>query len=271
MPSIFELTDTAQLTKSPFTANRNTVLLTPPWTVGHPTKSLDFRRAYLAQSFFESLNREAHRLVLEGSTPTEVDAVLTLSKSNMGILESNDHFGIDLLFWSRSKKRMHLKNDLSYFVLSDELFKLGRYGKKTGRGFYRYESTKHEDPEVPHIAAMLAHEIEVPYRNNITVQEIRERLLLTLIIEGINLINELPLISVYDIVLVFTQEFQFSFNDGEPTNSPTALDSQYIASRIDHYKGSLGSYGATWFQTHSALVHVLIRQIVDNIISSAKG
>ncbi|QXH69421.1 3-hydroxyacyl-CoA dehydrogenase family protein [Pseudomonas asgharzadehiana] len=205
-------------------------------------------RTYIMQGLFESLNREAHRLVLEGARPADVDNLVGISKFNMGILASNDHYGIDVFFWERIKNRKLQMNNPNYFALGKELFILGRYGKKSGRGFYLYEnSSKQPDPELSLIAAMLAHETNINYRPHIAEQEIMERLLITLIIEGAKLTQELPGISFQDVDLVFSQEFNLPLQHKTPMQSATLLGSEFILDKIDHYQHTLGNHGKQWF------------------------
>ena len=205
-------------------------------------------RTNIVQGLFESLNREAHRLVLEGARPADVDSIVEISKSNMGILASNDHYGIDLLFWERIKNRKQHNTDPSYFALGKELSILGRYGKKSGRGFYLYESSsKKPDPELSLIAAMLAKETDIIYRPRIAEQEILERLLITLIIEGANLIKELPRVTFQDIDHVYSQEFKLPLQHKTPMQSATSPGSEFILDKIDHYQHTLGAHGKKWF------------------------
>lgn len=205
-------------------------------------------RTDIIQALFESLNREAHRLVLEGARPADLDNLVKISKSNMGILASNDHYGIDVLFWEHIKNRKTQMNDPDYFALGKELFILGRYGKKSGRGFYLYESSsKQPDPELSLIAAMLAHEANINYRPQIAEQEILERLLITMIIEGTKLTQELPDVTFQDIDFVFSQEFSLPLQYKTPMQSATLLGSEFILDKIDHYQHTLGNHGKQWF------------------------
>jgi 3-hydroxyacyl-CoA dehydrogenase len=217
---------------------------TPGSATPHPLR----HRTDIMQGLFESLNREAHRLVLEGARPADVDNLVQISKLNMGILASNDHYGIDVFFWERIKNRKTQTNDLDYFALGKELFILGRYGKKSGRGFYLYESSsKQPDPELSLIAAILAHATNINSRPLITEQEILERLLITLIIEGVKLTQEVPDVSFQDVDLVFSQEFNLPLQHKTPMRSATLLGSEFILDKIDHYQHTLGNHGEQWF------------------------
>ncbi len=210
----------------------------------HPVR----HRTDIMQGLFESLNREAHRLVLEGARPADVDNVVQITKFNMGILASNDHYGIDVFFWERIKNRKTQTNDPDYFALGKELFILGRYGKKSGRGFYLYESSsKQPCPELSLIAAIRAHKKNINYRPHIAEQEILERLLITLIIEGAKLTQELPDITFQDVDFVFSQEFNFPLQYKTPMRSATLLGSEFILDKIDHYQHTLGTHGKQWF------------------------
>ncbi|MGH8465060.1 MAG: 3-hydroxyacyl-CoA dehydrogenase NAD-binding domain-containing protein, partial [Pseudomonas sp.] len=114
---------------------------------------------FIGNRMLEPYAREAHRLVLEGATPAQVDGVLTALDMNMGVFRMLDLAGVDVNFLVRDANRAAIAHDDSYCRLGDELYSLGRYGQKTGRGFYQYQGReRHNDYEVIALSERLAGE-----------------------------------------------------------------------------------------------------------------
>src|SRR4030095_4439422 len=89
---------------------------------------------------------EAQFLVEEGATPEQVDRALTEFGMAMGIFAVDDMAGIDVAW--------HTRQELGHFrapgerrpLVADKLCELGRYGQKTGRGWYRYDEQRKATP-----------------------------------------------------------------------------------------------------------------------------
>ncbi|WP_258868218.1 3-hydroxyacyl-CoA dehydrogenase NAD-binding domain-containing protein [Alkalilimnicola ehrlichii] len=87
---------------------------------------------FIGNRMLEPYAREAHRLVLEGATPAQVDRVLTELGLAMGVLSMYDLAGIDVGYLVRESRRDAISHDPSYCKLADELYGMGRYGQKRG-------------------------------------------------------------------------------------------------------------------------------------------
>lgn len=204
---------------------------------------------FIGNRMLEPYNREAHRLVLEGATPTQVDGVLTGLDLNMGVLSMTDLAGVDVNFLVRDGNRAATAHDPSYHIVGDELYRLGRFGQKTGRGFYRYEGrSRMDDPEVPELAARLAGELGVARRDDISKEEIHDRCLFMLINEGIQLLDEGIALRASDIDLVWINGYGFPAHLGGPMHYAESLGLDKVLAGIRHYREALGAYGQMWFQ-----------------------
>ncbi|MCY1330316.1 Fatty acid oxidation complex subunit alpha [compost metagenome] len=204
---------------------------------------------FIGNRMLEPYSREAHRLVLEGATPAQVDNVLTGLDLNMGVLSMLDLAGIDVNFLVRNSNLAATQHDPSYHIVGDELYKLGRYGQKTGRGFYLYEGRERkDDPEVPAIAAKVAAELGVARRSDITEQEIHDRCLFMLINEGIQLLDEGIALRASDIDLVWINGYGFPGHVGGPMHYAETLGLDQVLAGIQRYRQELGAYGEMWFQ-----------------------
>lgn len=203
---------------------------------------------FIGNRMLEPYAREAHRLVLEGATPAQVDAVLTGLDLNMGVFSMLDLAGIDVNFLIRSANRAASAHDESYCRLGDELYAMGRYGQKSGRGFYLYQGrNRQEDDEVVALSARLAGELHVP-RRSIDDQEIHDRCLFMLINEGIQLLDEGIALRASDIDLVWINGYGFPAHLGGPMHYAEHLGLDKILSGIQHHRRALGEYGEMWFR-----------------------
>lgn len=203
---------------------------------------------FIGNRMLEPYGREAHRLVLEGATPAQVDGVLTGLDLNMGVFSMLDLAGVDVNFLVRDSNRAAFNDDPSYYILGDELYALGRFGQKTGRGFYHYEGRKrHDDFEVIALAERLAAELQVK-RRPIDNAHIHDRCLFMLINEGIQLLDEGIALRASDIDLVWINGYGFPAHLGGPMHYAQTLGLDHVLAGIQRYRTELGAYGERWFQ-----------------------
>jgi 3-hydroxyacyl-CoA dehydrogenase len=208
---------------------------------------------FIGNRMLEPYSREAHRLLLEGASPAQVDKVLTGLGLAMGVLAMHDLAGIDVSFLVREARREAIAHDPSYCKLADELYALGRYGQKSSRGYYIYEGRERKDDlGVVALAEQLASKLGIA-RRDISDQEIHDRCVLMLINEGIQLLDEGIAQRSSDIDLVWINGYGFPAWRGGPLHYAEELGLAQVLERIDHYRQVLGTYGAMWFQPAALL------------------
>jgi len=221
---------------------------------------------FIGNRMLEPYAREAHRLVLEGASPAQVDKVLTGLGMAMGVFAMYDLAGIDVGYRVRQARRSEIAHDPSYFRLADALYTLGRYGQKSGRGFYRYEGRERiEDPEVVQIAAQLATKLGIT-RRTISDAEIRDRCLFMLINEGLQLLDEGIALRSGDIDLVWTNGYGFPAWRGGPLHYARDLGLDTVLAGIEQLRESLGAYGRMWLQPAP-----LLRRLAGSSTLRAQG
>lgn len=161
--------------------------------------------------------REAQFLVEEGATPAQVDRALTNFGMAMGIFAVDDMGGIDLN-WRVQEEYKHLrKPGLRYPLMLRKLFEMGRYGQKTGRGWYLYDENRKAtpDPEVEALIENTAKEAGIE-RRQITDQEIIERLIYVMINEGARILEEGIAVRASDIDAIYFSGYGFAAWRGGP-------------------------------------------------------
>ncbi|VVM58486.1 3-hydroxyacyl-CoA dehydrogenase NAD-binding domain-containing protein [Pseudomonas fluorescens] len=208
---------------------------------------------FIGNRMLEPYSREAHRLLLEGATPAQIDQVLTGLGMAMGVIAMHDLAGIDVSFLVRESRRELIAHDPSYCKLADALYALGRYGQKSNRGCYLYEGrARKDDPQVVALAEQIAGELGIQ-RRVISDQEIHDRCLLMLVNEGLQLLDEGIAQRSSDIDLVWINGYGFPAWRGGPLHYAEDLGLAQVLERIEHYREFLGTYGRMWFQPAALL------------------
>ncbi|TQV86088.1 3-hydroxyacyl-CoA dehydrogenase [Exilibacterium tricleocarpae] len=203
---------------------------------------------FVGNRMLEPYSREASRLLLEGATPAQVDRVLYDFGLAMGIFSMGDLAGIDVSFLVREGIRDQIAHDPGYQKISDKLYALGRYGQKTGRGFYIYEGReRQEDPEVVTLAEEIAAELGIE-RREISDQEILERTIYMLINEGAQILDEGIAYRSSDCDIVYCNGYGFPIGRGGPMQYADEIGLDTVLAAIEKYRQQLGAYGEMWFK-----------------------
>jgi 3-hydroxyacyl-CoA dehydrogenase len=154
---------------------------------------------------------QAERLVLEGALPHVVDKVLTDFGFPMGPFAMSDLAGLDV-GW-RVRKGRGVKSPVA-----DRICELGRFGQKTGSGYFKYEKgdrTPIPDPEVEKIIVDVATEQGIT-RRHITDEEILQRLLYPMVNEGAKILEEGIAIRASDIDVIWVYGYGWPVYRGGP-------------------------------------------------------
>jgi len=204
---------------------------------------------FIGNRILEPYGREAARLVLEGASPAQIDRVLYDFGLAMGLPSMIDLAGIDVGYLTRQgNKEAFYPRDPAYAAICDKLYELGRYGQKTGRGFYIYEGRdKQEDPQVMELAAELAREHGIDQRQ-ISDQEILERTIYMLINEGAQVLEEGIAYRAGDIDTVYCNGYGFPAHRGGPMQYADEMGLDTVLAALNKYRQQLGAYGEEWFK-----------------------
>jgi 3-hydroxyacyl-CoA dehydrogenase len=154
---------------------------------------------------------ELEDLLLEGATPASIDKVFTDFGWPMGPFQMGDLAGLDI-GW-RNRKALG-----KTAPIADALCEMGRFGQKTGRGFYLYgegSRTPKVDPEVESLIEMKARERGI-IRRTISAEEVTERTLYPMINEGAKILEEGIAARPSDIDVVWVYGYGFPVGKGGP-------------------------------------------------------
>jgi len=207
---------------------------------------------FIGNRMAEAYMREAEFLLMEGAQPQQIDAAVEALAGvgmAMGPCRMLDMAGIDVGAKTviERGKAGGLPPDPSYRALVQRLFALGRFGQKTGAGYYRYDGrTPLPDPAVAAVAAELAAAHGITRRADIGAQEIVERLLYPLINEGYKILGEGLAYRSSDIDLVWVAGYGFPDHRGGPMFMAGQIGLAHIAGRLAHYAAARGNAFGYW-------------------------
>jgi 3-hydroxyacyl-CoA dehydrogenase len=155
-------------------------------------------------------NSEMVILLEEGCLPEQVDKVMVDFGYPMGPFAVGDLAGLDVGAAGR-RRRAAANPNYRKLPIADRLVELGRYGQKTGAGWYRYEKgdrTPHPDPEVAAIIKQVAAELGVEQKT-FTDQEILYRLLFSSVNEACRILEEGKAYRTSDVDVMWLHGFGF--------------------------------------------------------------
>ena len=178
---------------------------------------------------------QAERLLLEGALPQEVDSVVTEFGFPMGPFAMGDLAGLDV-GWRIRKARG------TKAPVSDELCEAGRYGQKTGAGYYRYEAgsrTPLPDPEVERIVLAASQQAGVA-RRSIPRQEILERMIYPMINEGARILEEGIAARPGDIDIIWIYGYGWPVWRGGPMFYADQVGLARLRASLSEYSAKLG-------------------------------
>jgi 3-hydroxyacyl-CoA dehydrogenase len=202
---------------------------------------------FIGNRMLEHYGRMAHFLVEEGASPQQVDRALEAWGMAMGPFRMSDLAGNDI-GWAIRKRRYVDKPQVRYSRLADRLCELGRFGQKTGAGWYRYESGSREalpDPEVDALIRQYRHDIGVSARA-VTDREIVERCIYALVNEAARILEEGIAQRASDIDMVYLAGYGFPLWRGGPLMWADMQGSYMAARRMREFAAQPGGDAAFW-------------------------
>jgi 3-hydroxyacyl-CoA dehydrogenase len=159
----------------------------------------------------------AHDLIMAGALPQQIDAALQEFGMAMGPFRVGDLAGLDI-GWALRKRRATEFPDRDFSNVSDALCEAGRFGQKTGAGWYRYEAgsrTPIPDPKVTAIIEQYRRQKGSTPRA-VGSQEIVERCIYALVNEGARIIEDRIAQRSSDIDIVYLNGYGFPAYRGGP-------------------------------------------------------
>ena len=200
---------------------------------------------FIGNRMVEKYGQQSLFLIDEGCTPQQVDAAAQSWGMAMGPLAMGDMAGLDI-GWEIRKRRYVERPNFVYSKVGDRVCELGRYGQKTGKGWYLYEAGSRKpvpDPVVDKVIEGYRKEIGIKPRQ-ISEEEIVERLIYALVNEAAYILEEGIALRASDIDMVYLTGYGFPAYRGGPMFYADTVGLDKVLASIEKF--SRGYMGAVW-------------------------
>ena len=188
--------------------------------------------------------REANFLLEEGATPQQVDAALYAFGLAMGPFAVCDLAGLDIGWEGRKRLAATRPKGQRYSHIADRICEMGRFGQKTGRGYYIYQAGSRSptpDSEIEALIVERAGEAGIA-RRRITDEEIVDRTMLALVNEGARILEEGIAQRASDIDVIYVYGYGFPAWRGGPMWWADSRGLDKVLARIREFEKAHGEF-----------------------------
>ena len=202
---------------------------------------------FIGNRMVEQYIRQAMFLLEEGALPQQVDGALEKWGMAMGPFRMSDLAGNDVGWYIRKRRYVEQPN-LKYAKIADKICELGRFGQKTGAGFYKYvpgDRTAHPDPVVEDIIISYSKEVGTP-RRAISDEEIIERCIYAMVNEAAHILEEGIAMRAVDVDMVYMTGYGFPIYRGGPMFYADTVGLKNVVAAMDKYAQSKYGDPAFW-------------------------
>jgi 3-hydroxyacyl-CoA dehydrogenase len=174
---------------------------------------------FIGNRMIEQYGRQGGFLLDEGCTPAQVDKAMEKFGMAMGPFRMGDLAGNDI-GWAIRKRRYTEQPDMKYSKTADLLCEKGRFGQKTGAGWYDYVPGKRDAIPNAEVVAMIdAHRQSLGITpRKISDEEIVQRLIFSLVNEAAYILEEGIAAKAGDIDIAYVFGYGFPAYRGGPMN-----------------------------------------------------
>ncbi len=173
---------------------------------------------FIGNRILTAYRRECDYMVEDGAAPEEVDAAMKAYGFPMGIFAMQDMAGLDI-GWAARKRRAPTRDPNERYVrIADRICELGRFGQKTGSGWFNYPDGSRRGEPDPIVEAIIIEEAAASgvTRRSFSAEEIIERILGAMVSEGEAILAEGIAQSAEAIDVVMINGYGFPRHKGGP-------------------------------------------------------
>ena len=171
---------------------------------------------FIGNRILYSYGRECDFLLEEGATPWQVDRALQGFGFPMGVYLMRDLAGLDISWSVRKGLAATRDPSIRYSSVADRICEQGRFGQKTGAGYYKYEGRNASpDPEIEKLIEAVARDAGIQ-RRTVTDEEVVTRVLSMMANEGAKILGEGIALRASDIDVTYLYGYGFPRHQGGP-------------------------------------------------------
>ncbi len=202
---------------------------------------------FIGNRMIERYSQQAGFLLDEGATPQQVDKAIEKFGFAMGPFRMGDLAGNDI-GWAIRKRRAVERPDMKYSRTADKLCELGRYGQKTGAGWYDYKPGKRDAIPSELVNKMIEdHRKELGITpRKISDEEIVQRLVYALVNEGAKILEEGIASKSGDIDMVYLTGYGFPIHRGGPMHYASEVGLFNVAQSMQRFAQNPLDDAAAW-------------------------
>jgi len=171
---------------------------------------------FIGNRMLQYYTGQAEFLMEQGASPEQIDRVALDFGMAMGPVAMRDLAGIDVSVLVRQVRALTLPPEERLSPILERMVEAGRYGRKNGKGFYRYENgATLPDPEAIAIIEQVSKDLGVA-RRTFSDEEIRDRLFMPLVAEGARELEDGTAVRAGDIDVAWVNGYGFPAHRGGP-------------------------------------------------------
>ncbi|XP_034349326.1 peroxisomal bifunctional enzyme-like [Arvicanthis niloticus] len=205
--------------------------------------------AFVGNRMFAPYYNQGYFLLEEGCKPEEVDEVLEEFGFKMGPFRVSDLTGLDVGWKVRKGQGLtgpslppgtpaRKRGNTRYSPLADMLCEAGRYGQKTGKGWYQYDKplgrVHKPDPWLSNFLSQYRETHHIQHRS-ISKEEILERSLYSLINEGFRILEEGMAASPEHIDVIYLHGYAWPRHTGGPMYYASSVGLPTVLEKLQKY------------------------------------
>lgn len=202
---------------------------------------------FIGNRMIEQYSRQAGFLLDEGASPEQVDKAVEKFGFAMGPFRMGDLAGNDI-GWAIRKRRAIEKPGMKYSASADRLCELGRFGQKTGKGWYDYAPGKRDAIPSQEVLDMIdAHRKAIGVTpRKISDEEIVQRLVFSLVNEGAHILEDGIASKSGDIDMVYLTGYGFPIYRGGPMHYASELGLINVVQAMNRFAQNLHDDAQFW-------------------------
>ena len=202
---------------------------------------------FIGNRMIEQYSRQAMFMLDEGASVEQIDRAIENFGFAMGPFRMGDLAGNDI-GWHIRQRRYVERPELTYSKAGDRLCEMGRFGQKTGAGWYDYKSGDRQAYPSPIVAEVLSE-----YRRasgfetrQISDEEICQRLVYALVNEGAHILAEGIAQRASDIDVIYLMGYGFPLWRGGPMHYAESIGLANVVAAMNRFATNPHADPAFW-------------------------